>query len=109
MKVTYAGAIIHMDVSGPFPPTIGGHRSWVMFKDQHSGMACNVFTPNKDKVDEITKEKLYYITQLTKKMNFFRCDNAGEYGKIGNLCNKPHICHNRMEASLLLTVGNLSQ
>jgi hypothetical protein len=40
MKATYAGERIHMDVSGPFPPTLGGHRYWVMFKDQYSGMEC---------------------------------------------------------------------
>jgi hypothetical protein len=56
-----------MDVSGPFPSTIG-----------YSDMAWNVFTPNEDKVYEITK----------KKMKIFRCDNAGGNGKIRNLCNK---------------------
>jgi hypothetical protein len=51
-------------------------------------MAWNVFTPNKDKVYEITKEKYYYFAGLKKKMKFFKCDNAGEYGKIGSICNK---------------------
>jgi hypothetical protein len=82
MKATYTGERIHMDVSGPFPPTLGGHRHWVMFKDQYSAMAWNVFTPNKDKVYEITKEKFYYFAGLKKKIRFFRCDNAGQYGKI---------------------------
>jgi hypothetical protein len=66
LKATYAGERIHMDVSGSFPPTVGGHRYWVMFKDQYSGMAWNVFTPNKDKVYEITKEKIYYFAGLKK-------------------------------------------
>jgi hypothetical protein len=77
MKTTYIGERIHMDVSGPFPPTLGGHRYWAMFKDQYSGMAWNVFTPNRDKDYEITKEKFYYFSGLKKKMRFFRCDNAG--------------------------------
>jgi Integrase core domain len=88
MKTYYTGERIHMDVSGPFPPTLGGHRYWVMFKDQHSGMAWNVFTPTKDKVYEITKEKFYYFAGSKRKMQFFRCDNAGEYGKIELLCHK---------------------
>jgi hypothetical protein len=33
MKPTFAGAGIHMNESGPFPPTIGGQRYWVMFND----------------------------------------------------------------------------
>jgi hypothetical protein len=59
-----------------------------MFKDQYSGMEWNAFTPNKDKVYEITKEKFYYFAGLKRKMRFFRCDNAGEYGKFELLCHK---------------------
>jgi transposase InsO family protein len=44
--------------------------------------------PNIDRVYEITKENLYYFAGLKKKMRFFRCDNAGEYGKIELLCLK---------------------
>jgi hypothetical protein len=32
LMASYAGERIHMDVSGPFPPTLGGHRYWVMLK-----------------------------------------------------------------------------
>jgi hypothetical protein len=49
MKANYPGERIHMDVAGPFPNTLGGHRYWVMFKDQYSGMAWNVFIPSKTK------------------------------------------------------------
>jgi hypothetical protein len=87
MTATSTGERIHMDVSGSFPPTLGGFRYWVMFKDQYSGMAWNVFTPNKDKVYEITKENFYYIAGLKNKMRFVRCDNAGKYGKIELLCH----------------------
>ena len=86
MKATYPGERIHMDVSGPFPTTLGGHRYWVMFKDQYSGMAWNVFVPKKDKVYEVTKEKFYYFAGLKKKIKYFRCDNAKEYGQILRLC-----------------------
>ena len=67
MKATYPGERIHMDVSGPFPTTLGEHRYWVMFTDQYSGMAWNVFVPTKDKVYEVTKEKFYYFAGLKKK------------------------------------------
>jgi hypothetical protein len=77
-----------MDVSGPFPPTLGGHRYWAIFKDQYSGMAWNVFTPNIEKVYEITKGKFYYFADLKKELRFFRCDNAGDYGKIELLSHK---------------------
>jgi hypothetical protein len=68
--------------------TYTGERIHIMFKDQYSGMARNVYTPNKDKVYEITKEKFYYFAGLKKKLRFFRCENAGEYGKIELLCHK---------------------
>jgi hypothetical protein len=34
MKATYAGEQIQFYVSGSFPPTMGGHIYWVMFKYQ---------------------------------------------------------------------------
>jgi hypothetical protein len=68
MKATYAGEQIHMDVSGPFPLTIGVHGYRVMFNNQYSGIAWNVFTPNKDKVYEIPKK--YYFSGLKMKINF---------------------------------------
>jgi hypothetical protein len=61
MKDTYPGERIHLDVSGTFPPTLGGHIYWVMVKYQYSGMAWNVFTSNEDNFFEITKEKFYYF------------------------------------------------
>jgi hypothetical protein len=64
MKATYPGETIHMDVSGPFPNTLGGHLYWVMLKDQYSGLAWNVFIPSKTKVYEVTKNKLYYFAGL---------------------------------------------
>jgi hypothetical protein len=47
MKAANPGERKHMDVSGPFPNTLGGHKYWVMFKDQFSGMAWNGFIPSK--------------------------------------------------------------
>jgi hypothetical protein len=37
--------------------------------------------PTKKKVMKSPK-KFYYFAGLKNKMRFFRCDNAGEYGKI---------------------------
>jgi hypothetical protein len=83
MKATYPGERIHMDVSVPFPNTLGGHKYWVMIKNQYSG----IFIPSKTKVYEVTKEKLYYFAGLKKKIKFFRCDNAAEYGILEKLFN----------------------
>jgi hypothetical protein len=58
MKASYPGERIHMDVSCSFPNTLGGHNYWVMFKDQYSGMAWNVFIPSNTKVYEVAKDKL---------------------------------------------------
>jgi hypothetical protein len=69
MKATYPGERIHMDVSGPFPNTLGGHKYWVMFKDQYSGTAWNVFIPSKTKVYEVTKSKEYYFAGLKKELS----------------------------------------
>ena len=71
MKATYAGERIHMDVSGPFPATLGGAQYWVMFKDQYSGMVWNVFVPSKDNVYGVTKEKFYYFAGLKKNDEVF--------------------------------------
>jgi hypothetical protein len=81
MKATYKGERIHMYVAGPFPPTLGGHRYWMMFNDQYSGVAWNVFTPSKYKVYKISKEEFYYFAGLKKEIRLIRCDNTGEYGK----------------------------
>jgi transposase InsO family protein len=88
MKATYPGERIHMDVAGPFPNTLGAHRYWVIFKDQYSGMAWNVFIPSRTKVYEVTKDKLYYFAGSKKKIKYFRCDNAAEYGILERLRNK---------------------
>jgi hypothetical protein len=80
MKATYPGERIHIDVSGPFPNTLGGHKYCVMFKDPYSGMAWNVFIPSKTKVYEVTNE-------IKEKVMFYRCDNAAEYGILERLCN----------------------
>jgi hypothetical protein len=77
-----------MDVSGHFPNTLGGHKYWVMFKDQYLGTAWNVFIPSKTKVYKVTKDELNYFAGLKKKTEFFRCDNAAEYGILERLCNK---------------------
>jgi hypothetical protein len=77
-----------MDLSGPLPNTPGGHKYWVMFKFQYAGMAWNVFIPSKTKVYEVTEDKLYYFAGLKKKIKFFRCDNAAEYGILERLCKK---------------------
>jgi hypothetical protein len=71
LKATYPGEGIHMDVSGPSSNTLGGHKYWVMFKYQYSGMAWNVFIPSKAKVYEVTKDEVYYFAGLKKKFNFF--------------------------------------
>jgi hypothetical protein len=69
MRATYPGERIHMDVSGPFPNTLGGHKYLVMFKDQYSGMAWNVFIPSKAKVYEVTKDNYTIMQAGRRKLN----------------------------------------
>jgi hypothetical protein len=51
-------------------------------------MTWNVFIPSKTKVYEVTKDKFYFFAGLKKKIKFFSCDNAAEYGILERLCNK---------------------
>jgi transposase InsO family protein len=88
VKKTTLMKAIYMDASGPFPNTLGGHKYWVMFNDQYSGMAWNVFIASKTKVYEVTNDKLYYFAELHKKIKNFRFDNTAEYGILERLCNK---------------------
>jgi hypothetical protein len=88
LKATYPGEIVHMDVSGPFPITLGCRRYWIMYKDRYSGMSWNNFVLSENRVYEITNEKVYNFLGLRKNLKLLRCDIAQEYGKIEQLCNR---------------------
>jgi hypothetical protein len=42
LKAKYPGERVHMDVSGPFTTTLGGHRYWIILKT--NTLACHGIT-----------------------------------------------------------------
>ena len=76
---TRPGERIHIDTSGPFPSTLGGHQYWVKIKDQFSGMSWNSFVKQKSEVSNVLLRKLRVFKGIGIQVSYLRCDNAGEH------------------------------
>lgn len=72
--------LIHSDVCGKLPESIGGFRYFITFTDDFSRKVCVYFIKNK--AESIEKFKLFRSlaeNQTKKKIQKFRSDNGTEY------------------------------
>jgi len=86
-KATKPGQRLFMDIQGPFPMPLTGAKYWVKFKDQYSGMTWNHYIRYKNEIATQLKIRLERIRQNGIKVEYLRCDNAGEQqGPVHRAC-----------------------
>lgn len=74
---------IHTDICGPFSPSLGGSRYYILFVDDYSRMVYVYFIKQKSEAFAcFQKYKAMVENQLNRKIKILRSDNGKEY------CNK---------------------
>lgn len=72
--------LVHSDLCGPMPLSLGGARYWVTFIDDHSRKIWVWTLKTKDQVAETFKNFLNLVERQTCiKLKCIRTDNGGEY------------------------------
>jgi len=84
---TKPGERLCMDLTGPFPLSLGGSRYDAKIVDQFSRKSWGGHLRTKDQVYDILKKHLEYLKGKGMTMQYLRCDNASEQGtKLADLC-----------------------
>ena len=72
--------LIHSDVCGPFPVSIGGYRYFILFIDDHSQYVWVYFLKKKSEASRIFKAWKAQVELATGlKVKVYRTDGGGEY------------------------------
>lgn len=72
--------LIHSDVAGPLPESLGGARYFVTFIDDHTRMFFIDFLKTKDEVFSAFKKfKARVELSVARRIKILRSDNGGEY------------------------------
>ena len=72
--------LIHSDVCGPFPVSIGGYRYFILFIDDHSRYVWVYFLKKKSEASRIFKAWKAQVELATGlKVKVYRTDGGGEY------------------------------
>lgn len=87
--------LVHSDLCGPMPLSLGGARYWVTFIDDHSRKIWVWTLKTKDQVTETFKNFLNLVERQTGiKLKCIRTDNGGEYiGSFDEICKRNGIRH----------------
>ncbi|MCF8701907.1 DDE-type integrase/transposase/recombinase [Corynebacterium sp. MC-10] len=90
--------LIHSDVCGPLPKSLGRARYFVTFIDDHSRKTWAYTIKSKDQVLEVFKQFHASVERETgKNIKCVRTDNGGEYiGSFHAYCKEHGIRHQRM-------------
>jgi len=72
------GGRMFMDMSGPFHPTIGGSRYWVLVVDDFSRMGFCGFLKEKSQLASWMMKFIQFVEVQGYHVKIIRCDNAGE-------------------------------
>jgi len=84
---TKPGEQLYMDLTGPFPLSLGGSRYDAKIVDQFSRKPWGGHLRTKDQVYNILKKHLVYLKGKGITTQYLRCDNASEQGnKLVDLC-----------------------
>jgi hypothetical protein len=70
------GDRIYVDISGPYPTTVGGSKYWVMAVDGHSRMKFSGFITRKSEIAKFVEGVLGKMKTYGHKVKFVRCDNT---------------------------------
>ena len=87
--------LIHSDLCGPMPKSLGGAQYFVTFIDDHSRKTWVYLLKTKNQVLEVFKQFLSLVERQTgKKLKCIRTDNGGEYtGPFHAYCKEHGIRH----------------
>jgi hypothetical protein len=78
-----------IDTRGPYDPSLGGSTYWVKIMDEYTRKSWESYTKQKSDVPNIAKKHMKYCKGLGLKIEFLRCNNAGEHqGKLKAACNQ---------------------
>ena len=84
------GDRMYVDISGPYPTTVGGSKYWVMAVDGHSRMKFSGFITRKSEIAKFVEGILGKMKTFGHKVKLIRCDNAGENNKQLRLLAEQH-------------------
>lgn len=88
-KATRKGQRLYLDVSGPFSETPQKSRYWLKAVDEYTRKSFDFFMQHKSEVSTKTDQLLTKLNGLGIKVEFIRCDNAGENKKkLEQVCDK---------------------
>ena len=80
-RASLPGVFFHSNISGPIQvSSLGGHRYFITFKDDHSGYRIAFLMKKKDEVFACIQRLYHHIRQATtQRLLKFRSDNGKEY------------------------------
>jgi hypothetical protein len=78
-----------IDTSGPYDRSLGGSTYWVKIMDEYTRKSWESYAKRKSEVSNIAEKHMEYCKGLGLKIEFLRCDNAGEHqAKLKAACNR---------------------
>ena len=81
LKATKKGQRLFIDTIGPYPASRGGMKYWACAVDDFTDMTWTNFTRSKSKMTEFVSSLVTEINGKGLKVEYIRCDNAGEHMK----------------------------
>ena len=88
-KATRKGQRLFVDTTGPYPKSRGGMKYWLCAVDDYTDFTWVNFAPSKAKMANFVTDLIKEINGLGFKVEYLRCDNAGEHmGKLADACTK---------------------
>ena len=72
--------VIHIDIQGPLPVSLDGHKYWISFLDDYSGVAAVRLLKHRSDAPAMVKETLALLEGVGKSaVEVLRSDGGGEY------------------------------
>jgi hypothetical protein len=91
-QATKKGERISIDTTGPYPKTGKGTKYWMCALDDFTDMSWLHFAKSKNEMTKFIRELLQGFKGKGIKVDYIRCDNAGEHmQKLKDLCREEGI------------------
>ena len=81
LKATKPGERLYLDTTGPFSPTLNGHKYWIQVVDDYSRHGFWEFNKTKKGMGIFIRKLVESLRAKDMKTLYLRCDNAGEHLK----------------------------
>ena len=90
-RATIAGERLFIDTSGPYLQSIGGNKYWFKVVDNYSRKNWNYLLKRKNEAPTHIKSLIRILQSKGKKVQYIRCDNAGEHEPLKKYCEENNI------------------